>query len=54
VPAASLPGTSHVGRCVTLWRPVQGGHVGFPHGGFPGDVLAMPQAVVDWLAAHGR
>ena len=54
VPAASLPRTSHVGRCVTLWRPVQGGHVGFPHGGFPGDVLAMPQAVVDWLAAHGR
>jgi len=54
VPAASLPGASHVGRGVTLWRPAQGGHVGFPRGGFPGDVLAMPQAVADWLAAHGR
>ena len=54
VPAASLPGASQVGRRVTLWRPAQGGHVGFPHGGFPGDVLAMPQAVADWLAAHGR
>ena len=54
VPAASLPGASQVGRRVTLWRPAQGGHVGFPHGGFPGDVLAMPQTVADWLAAHGR
>ena len=54
VPAASLPGASQVGRRVTLWRPAQGGHVGFPHGGFPGDVLAMPHAVADWLAAHGR
>jgi len=54
VPAASLPGASQVGRRVTLWRPAQGGHVGFPHGGFPGDVLAMPHVVADWLAAHGR
>jgi hypothetical protein len=52
VPAASLPGASHVGRWVTLCRPAHGGHVGFPRGGFPGDVLAMPQAVVDWLAAR--
>jgi len=52
VPSASLPGPAQVGRFVTLWRPAQGGHVGFPHGHFPGDVLAMPQAVADWLAAH--
>ena len=52
VPATSLPGPTHVGRCVTLWRPAHGGHVGFPRGGFPGEVLAMPQAVADWLAAH--
>ncbi len=52
VPAASLPGPAHVGPCVTLWRPAQGGHVGFPHGALPADVLAMPQAVADWLAAH--
>ena len=53
VPAACLPAAADVGRCVTLWQPAQGGHVGFPHGGYPSDVLAMPQAVTDWLAQHG-
>lgn len=56
VPAASLPrpgDTADVGGYVTLWQPAQGGHVGFPAGGFPGRVQAMPQAVGDWLAAHG-
>jgi len=51
VPRASLPQQRQLGR-VTLWRPAQGGHVGFPRGSFPGHVLAMPQAVADWLAAH--
>ena len=53
VPAASLPQAGEVGRCVTLWQPAHGGHVGFPHGRFPGHVLSMPQAVADWLASHG-
>ena len=53
VPAACLPAAADVGRSVTLWQPAQGGHVGFPHGGYPSDVLAMPQAVTDWLAQHG-
>ncbi len=48
VPAASLPRAHEVGR-VTLWQPGQGGHVGFPQGRFPGRVLAMPEAVCDWL-----
>ena len=52
VPGASLPGPAEVGRFVTLWQPAEGGHVGFPHGGFPGHVLAMPQAVSDWLIEH--
>ncbi len=52
VPAASLPGQAHVGRHVTLWQPVHGGHVGFPQGRPPGHVLTMPQAVVAWLAAQ--
>jgi predicted alpha/beta-fold hydrolase len=52
VPNASLPGPAHVGRHVTLWQPAQGGHVGFPHGGPPGHVLGMPQAVATWLAGH--
>jgi hypothetical protein len=50
VPAASLPPPGQRGR-VTLWRPVHGGHVGFPHGAFPGRVTAMPEWVCDWLAA---
>ena len=53
VPAASLPRAGEVGRCVQLWQPPHGGHVGFPQGRFPGHVQAMPPAVSDWLAAHG-
>ncbi|HET9978239.1 MAG TPA: alpha/beta fold hydrolase [Burkholderiaceae bacterium] len=53
VPASSLPGAHEVGRCVTLWQPAQGGHVGFPGGALPpGHVRAMPQAVFDWLRAQ--
>jgi hypothetical protein len=52
VPARSLPGSADVGRCVTLWQPAHGGHVGFPQGRPPGHVLSMPTAVSDWLAAQ--
>ena len=52
VPAASLPTQRHVGQHVTLWQPAHGGHVGFPQGRPPGRVLAMPQAVSDWLDSH--
>ena len=52
VPASSLPAPAQAGRCVTLWQPAHGGHVGFPQGAFPSHVLAMPGAVSDWLAAH--
>jgi predicted alpha/beta-fold hydrolase len=53
VPASSLPLPAEVGRDVTLWQPRHGGHVGFVHGGAPpGDVMAMPIAVADWLAQH--
>jgi uncharacterized protein len=51
VPAASLPDTSNVGPNVKLWQPAHGGHVGFPQGGPPGNVFAMPLAVADWLAS---
>ena len=51
VPAASLPTAAESGAWVQLCQPGQGGHVGFPSGGFPGQVQAMPAAVVDWLAA---
>jgi len=52
VPAASLPRPAEVSGAVTLWQPAQGGHVGFPAPGFPGHVRAMPEAVVDFLAAR--
>lgn len=50
VPGASLPAPLGAGRCVTLWQPPHGGHVGFPGGRFPAHVLTMPEAVLDWLA----
>ena len=50
IPADSLPREREVGRCVTLWQPRQGGHVGFPSGRFPAHVRAMPDAVGGWLA----
>ena len=52
VPAQALP-THCSNPLVTLWRPAQGGHVGFPQGGFPAHVTAMPQAVSHWLATQG-
>jgi predicted alpha/beta-fold hydrolase len=50
VPGVSLPSAAEAGRWLTLWQPPHGGHVGFPAGGFPGHVRAMPQAVCDWFA----
>ena len=54
VPASSLPSASDVGTSVTLWQPAHGGHVGFPQGRWPGEVIAMPQIVGDWLLAASR
>ena len=52
VPAASLPRPADVSRHVTLWQPAQGGHVGFASSRFPAHVRAMPEAVVNFLAAQ--
>lgn len=54
VPAWSLPERSDVAATVTLWQPATGGHVGFAQGRPPGNVLAMPQAVGEWLLTHAR
>ena len=54
VPASCLPPTgphAPAGSHVTLWQPAQGGHVGFPQGGFPAHLRAMPQLVGNWLLA---
>ena len=50
VPAHSLPQPGQVGRHVTLWQPAHGGHVGFGTGPGRGHVMAMPDAVLAWLA----
>ncbi len=52
IPPQSLPQMGEVGRHVTLWHTAHGGHVGYPHGRFPAQVQAMPEAVADWLAGH--
>ena len=52
IPPGSLPRSAEVSPDVTLWQPVQGGHVGFPSSGFPAHVRAMPEAVADFLAAQ--
>jgi len=49
IPASCLPGRADVGPAVTLWQPPEGGHVGFPLGGFPGHVGGLPEAVGRWL-----
>jgi uncharacterized protein len=52
IPAWSLPKSAEVSPHVTLWHTAQGGHVGFPAGKFPAQVMAMPEAVSGWLATH--
>ncbi len=52
VPAASLPAAHEVGRHVTLWQPLHGGHVGFPGGRWPGHVHTLPEAVMGWIKAQ--
>jgi len=52
IPAWSLPQPTEVSKSVTLWHTAQGGHVGFPKGKFPAEVMAMPEAVSGWLAMH--
>jgi uncharacterized protein len=52
VPAASLPGATQVGSCVTLWQPRHGGHVGFAASG-TGRSPALPGIVGQWLLHHG-
>ncbi len=52
VPAHSLPQAAQAGRWVTLWQPAHGGHVGFPGGRFPGQLQALPDGVMAWMAAQ--
>ena len=57
IPASSLPQAYEVGPRTVCWQPDWGGHVGFAQGPFPGQVLGLPQDILDWLdqtgGAHG-
>lgn len=53
VPASCLPRPRDVGRCVTLWQPVHGGHVGFSRGcRLQAPALSLPEAVGAWLLSQ--
>jgi uncharacterized protein len=57
VPAESLPTRDDVASSITLWQPLQGGHVGFSDGPFPGKLNALPQALGAWFRSvkeHGQ
>lgn len=49
IPQDCLPNSSDVSNWVQLWQPQAGGHVGFVSGSFPGNLMDMPNAVVEWL-----
>lgn len=53
IPASSLPQTYEVGPQTVCWQPDWGGHVGFAQGPFPGQVLGLPQDILDWLGQTG-
>ncbi|MEJ7136897.1 YheT family hydrolase [Amphibiibacter pelophylacis] len=48
VPAACLPGAAQAAPGMTLWQPPTGGHMGFATAPFPGDLQALPQAMMAW------
>jgi predicted alpha/beta-fold hydrolase len=50
MPADVLPDATQVSRQVTLDFPLQGGHVGFVTGPFPGGFDWLPQRLLDYFA----
>jgi predicted alpha/beta-fold hydrolase len=50
VPTQAWASQQEVSQSVHVWQSETGGHVGFTSGAFAGNVLAMPQAVTQWLA----
>jgi predicted alpha/beta-fold hydrolase len=53
VPAASLPTPRDVSTFVHLEQPRDGGHVGFPRGGPPGELGFLPERVLGFFEAAG-
>ncbi len=51
IPVACLPRAHEVGQWVRLWQPMQGGHVGFAAGPYPGHLDELPINVMQWISA---
>jgi predicted alpha/beta-fold hydrolase len=51
VPAVSLPGAHDVSHRVQLEQPLEGGHIGFARGHFPGDLGFLPQRLFRFFEA---
>lgn len=49
LPAWALPTQDDVSESVWLEQPEEGGHVGFPTGGFPGEMNFLPNRVLSFL-----
>ena len=49
IPASCLPKANEVGQWVKLWKPDDGGHVGFTSGEYPGNLKALPHNVMQWM-----
>lgn len=53
VPADCLPGAAQAAPGMTLWQPPTGGHMGFAASPWPGQLHALPEAVMAWAVLHG-
>ena len=49
IPARSLPGPGEVSKAVLLEQPLHGGHAGFAHGRFPGNVEWLPRRLLHFF-----
>jgi hypothetical protein len=52
IPASSLPLRREASDAVTLEQPAHGGHVGFAHGRFPGNVDWLPARLLHYFASR--
>lgn len=50
IPASCLPKANEVGQWVKLWKPDDGGHVGFTSGSYPGHLDVLPRNVMQWYS----
>jgi len=52
LPPSALPDRRQVSAAVTLDFPLQGGHVGFVSGRFPGSLEWLPRRIAEFFRAQ--